>query len=157
MKEKRTKKLIVLDLDNTLIYASFFPLEGVRFLFHYSEYLTVYERPFARDFINKCQKGAEIVVFTTAIADYAKKVCKALEMKPKALLSRKDCAIAGDRFFKKLRKEWLDGYNEIIIVDDSPEVWDETAHQNCAFLVPERFMGEPGDAELKKIAKQLPK
>ena len=58
------KKLIILDLDNTLIYASFYKLPA-NILFKYSDYLTIYERPHAKEFIKKCLEeiGLEDLAF----------------------------------------------------------------------------------------------
>jgi phosphoserine phosphatase len=50
------KTLILLDLDHTLIYGSFAPSESAPLLFEYSQYLKVYERPYARQFIHHLQE-----------------------------------------------------------------------------------------------------
>jgi phosphoserine phosphatase len=49
-----TKTLFILDLDHTLIYGSFAEKESADLMFRYHKYLTVYERPLARELIKIC-------------------------------------------------------------------------------------------------------
>ena len=98
------KTLILLDLDHTLIYGSFAPSESAPLLFEYSQFLKVYERPQARNFIQKLENTGDIIVFTTAKEDYAMKICELLDIFYNQLLSRKDCKKVGDGFQKVLKK-----------------------------------------------------
>jgi len=72
--------LILLDLDHTLIYGSYATSESAPLLFSYSQYLNVYERPYARQFISHLQDLGDIIVFTTAKEDYAMKICELLDI-----------------------------------------------------------------------------
>ena len=85
------KKLILLDLDHTLIYGSYAATETADKLFKFNAYLSVYERPLARDLVLLCQQKGEIIIYTTALKTYAKKISKALKIYPLEILSRKDC------------------------------------------------------------------
>lgn len=152
---KKQNTLIILDLDQTLIYASFFYLEDLNLLLKYSGHLNIFERPHAREFVKKCVETGDIIVYTTAVADYAENVCDYLTLKYRELLSRKDCSISDDQYLKKLKKSWLEEYDRIFIVDDSPNIWEKEAFDRCTFLVPEPFVGDPDDKELIKLQKKL--
>ena len=142
------KTLILLDLDHTLIYGSFAPSESAPLLFEYSQFLKVYERPQARNFIQKLQSTGDIIVFTTAKEDYAMKICELLDIRPHQLLSRKDCKKVGDGFQKVLKKNWLDTYQRILIVDDSPNVWKTATSDSIHWIVPSEFRGDAADKGL---------
>lgn len=142
------KTLILLDLDHTLIYGSFAPNESAPLLFEYSQFLKVYERPQARNFIQKLQNTGEIIVFTTAKEDYALKICELLNIRPIQLLSRKDCKKKGDGFEKVLKKNWLDTYQKILIIDDSPSVWKTPPSDSIHWIVPSEFRGDATDEGL---------
>lgn len=142
------KTLILLDLDHTLIYGSFALSESAPLLFEYSQFLKVYERPQARNFIQKLQNTGDIIVFTTAKEDYALKICKLLDIRPNQLLSRKDCKKVGDGFQKVLKKNWLDTYQKILIIDDSPNIWKTPASDSIHWIVPSEFRGDAADKGL---------
>jgi RNA polymerase II subunit A small phosphatase-like protein len=140
--------LILLDLDHTLIYGSYATSESAPPLFSYSQYLKVYERPHARQFISHLQDLGDIIVFTTAKEDYAMKICELLDIRPNQLLSRKDCKKVGDGFQKALKKNWLDTYQRILIVDDSPNVWKTPPSDIIHWIVPSEFRGDAEDKGL---------
>jgi RNA polymerase II subunit A small phosphatase-like protein len=139
------KTLILLDLDHTLIYGSYATSESAPLLFSYSQYLNVYERPCARQFISHLQDLGDIIVFTTAKEDYAMKICELLDIRPHQLLSRKDCKKVGDGFQKVLKKNWLNSYEKILIIDDSPNVWKTPLSDSIQWIVPSEFRGEVTD------------
>jgi TFIIF-interacting CTD phosphatase-like protein len=149
-----SKNLFLLDLDHTLIYGSYGPEESAHLLFEYSQYLKIYERPFARELVRLLHEAGEVIVYTTAKKDYAEMICKYLSIQPKVLLSRMDCVSLKDRYIKVLKKEWMEAYNQVIIIDDSPQVWD-TQHFEVEWLVPKEFRGEKGDSELLIMIEKL--
>lgn len=138
------KTLFLLDLDHTLIYGSYAPSESAALLFSYSQYLKVYERPHARQFISQLQDLGEIIVFTTAKKDYAEKICELLYIQPLEILSRAQCKKVGDGYRKLLRKKWALSYDRIFIVDDSPQVW-ETGEASIHWIAPTEFRGDGAD------------
>lgn len=148
------KNLFLLDLDHTLIYGSYAPSEAAEFLFQYSPFLKVYERPFARDLIKTIQTRGDIIVFTTAKKDYAEGICEKLQINPLKILSRSHCEKKGSGFIKKLRKTWSNKYSQILIIDDSPQVW-ETNNSQVEFIVPKEFRGEKDDKELIKVIQKI--
>lgn len=144
------KKLIILDLDNTLIYASYSKLPS-KILFRYSKYLPIYERPHAKEFVQKCHTIGDVVVYTTAVKDYAEKVCQHLQIKPVELFTREDCLNFNGMYQKSIPEYLIDVYDDIVIVDDNPEIWDGKTHKNCLVIGVEPFTGNVGDDELMKI------
>lgn len=149
-----SKILFLLDLDHTLIYGSYAPSESADLLFEYSKYLKVYERPYAKELVLTLQDNGDIIVFTTAKHDYAKTICDLLNINPKVLLSRSDCMSNGDLYRKQIRKEWVDSYSYIVIIDDSPQVWD-TDECPVEWCIPKEFRGDRSDSELLTIIEKI--
>lgn len=149
-----SKKLILLDLDHTLIYGSYAETETANKLFKFNRYLSVYERPLARELVLLCQEKGDIIIFTTALKTYAKKISSSLQINPITILSRKDCTKNNESFKKNINPEWILSYDEIIVIDDSPNVW-----VNCPdfikFLVPKEFRGDARDLELQSIIDEV--
>ena len=95
------KLLIILDLDHTLIYGSFAETETAELLFRYHKYLTVYERPLARELVEICNKNEDVIVYTTALRRYAKMICISLGIKKIELLTRKNCILINRKHYKR--------------------------------------------------------
>lgn len=148
------KKLIILDLDHTLIYGSYAEKESAELLFHYSSFLKVYKRPFVEDLILACKELGDIIIYTTALKPYATKISKKLNIQPIEILSRKNCYLINGNIKKTLKKEWLNEYGKIIIIDDSPNVWINT-NDNIVFLIPDEFRGSANDVGLEKIITEV--
>ncbi len=145
------KKLIILDLDNTLIYSTFDKNLKSDVLFHFSQYMIVYARPFVREFISKCKAIGDIAVYTTATRDYAQKVCQYLEINPVELFTREDCLIVGDGYSKSVPDYYYDVYTHITIFDDIPDIWDFKSHQKCRVVGVPEYTGDWKDDALKRI------
>ena len=145
------KNLIILDLDNTLIFASSDLSLPADILFHYSRDLIIYERPFAKEFVTKCRNMGDVIVSTTAVHDYAKKVCENLHFEPVEMFTREDCQVKGNRYEKTVQERFFEVYHSITIVDDLPEMWDEKSHKKCRIIQVPPFMGEADDEVLRKI------
>lgn len=149
-----TKKLFLLDLDHTLIYGSYAASETADKLFKFNAYLSVYERPLARDLVLLCHEKGDIIIYTTALKTYAKKISNSLQIKPITILSRKDCNTKNDSFKKTINPEWIINYDEIIVIDDSPNVWVNYP-DSIVFLVPSEFRGDSADFELDSILEKV--
>jgi phosphoserine phosphatase len=145
-----SKKLILLDLDHTLIYGSYAETETANKLFKFNSYLSVYERPLARELILLCQEKGDIIIYTTALKTYAKKISRSLQINPITILSRKDCTKKNDSYKKNINPEWILNYDEIIVIDDSPNVW-VNCPDSIKFLVPKEFRGDARDLELQSV------
>ena len=144
----------MLDLDHTLVYGSYAENETADFLFQYNKYLKVYERPYARELIDLCKKNADIIVYTTALRPYALKICNRLNINPIELLSRKHCLYKNGCWQKKVKTEWVNEYDKIIIIDDSPNVWQDIP-TSIEILIPTEFRGSKNDFGLKEIITKL--
>ncbi len=148
------KTLCLLDLDHTLIYGSYAPSEETELLFTYSVYLKVYKRPFVDDFVRRLKTHfTDIIVYTTAKKDYAKEICRLLNIEEKLLLSRADCSSKNEKFYKDFQPDWGKSYEHISIIDDSPNVWLQTEAyaDKVQFVVPNEFRGEKNDCELEDL------
>lgn len=148
------KLLIILDLDHTLIYGSYAETETAELLFQYHKYLKVYKRHLAEDLVKLCQEKADIIVYTTALRRYAKKICNLLNIQPVELLSRKNCITVEGKLKKEIKPEWIANYNRIVVIDDSPNVWI-TNSDKINFLVPNEFRGDANDLGLEIILKEF--
>ena len=148
------KPLFILDLDHTLIYGSYAQTEPAEFLFQHNKYLKVYKRNLAEDLLRLCRDKGDIIVYTTALRGYAKTICKRLEINPTELLSRKHCKVKNGSHKKQLKQEWLENYEKIIIIDDSPNVW-LTENEKVDFLVPMEFRGDKNDTGLCEIIQKI--
>jgi TFIIF-interacting CTD phosphatase-like protein len=145
------KKLTILDLDNTLIYGSTRHNLSANVLFKYSQYLTIYERPFAKQLVQRCHEIGDVVVFTTAELEYAGKICEKLNIKPLVLFARENCLIDQGTYVKSVPYNYYRIYDSITIIDDSPKIWDWKAHKNCRIIGVSEFTGEVDDCELSEI------
>jgi len=148
------KKLIILDLDHTLIYGSYAENETAEFLFQYNQYLKVYKRSLVDELIQLCKINGDIVVYTTALKSYAFRICNKLNIKPVELLSRRNCIDNIGNWKKQIKKDWISKYDKIIVVDDSPNVWIDF-NEKVVFLIPNEFRGCKNDNGLMKIIEEL--
>lgn len=147
----KMKNLIILDLDNTLIYGTSNPGLSATILFQFSRHLIIYERPQAKEFVRKCHEVADVVVFTTAEREYAQKVCDNLDINPYELFTREDCLIENGWYIKSISIYYFDIYDQIIIIDDIPEIWDKVCRNRSRIIKVTEFTGDIKDDELGKI------
>jgi TFIIF-interacting CTD phosphatase-like protein len=148
------KQLILLDLDHTLIYGSYAEQESAPLLFQYNTYLRVYKRPLAEQLIAKCKVKGDIIIYTTALRPYANKIAIKLNIQPIEILSRKQCLFKNGGWKKKIKDEWINKYDKIIIIDDSPNVWQATP-STTEMLIPTEFRGSENDFGLEEIITKL--
>jgi hypothetical protein len=146
--------LILLDLDHTLIYGSYAPSEEAYKLFQFNPYLAVYERPLAKELVELCKNIGDIIIYTTALKTYATKISKTLNMQPIQILSRKNCLRINEQYRKQIDPTWMEMYETIIIIDDSPNVWINT-DDSIHFLVPTEFRGDANDSNLSEVIYRL--
>jgi len=155
------RKLLVLDLDETLLYATSERLSTSE-AFEVGPYY-VYVRPHLRPFVEFCAARFDIAVWTASSADYANTVAMQLFGsldRLKFLWSRTRCTIRYDRetheqyWVKDLKKIRRIGYalEQVIVVDDTPEK-HERNYGNLIRVRP--FEGELDDDELLFLAGYL--
>lgn len=155
------RKLLVLDLDETLVYADLQPLdrEADFRIFEYH----VYRRPYLDRFLRFCGARFRVAVWTSSSGDYAAEIVDRVFPEPEALefvWSRARCSIRFDPeereqyWQKRLKKLRRLGYalEQVIAVDDTPRKHE----QNYGNLVRVReFLGDPADDELLRLEAYL--
>lgn len=156
-----TRKLLVLDLDETLIHASERPLEHEAD-FELGAYF-VYRRPHLEEFLRFAFAHFEVGVWTSSGEVYAEGIVSAIfsEQRPAFVWAGRRCSLRRDfntdQYIatKRLAKLKSLGYalEQMIAIDDSPEKHG----QNYGNLVRvKEFNGETDDAELALLQKWLP-
>jgi TFIIF-interacting CTD phosphatase-like protein len=160
----RFPKLLVLDLDETLIHArgrgeAALPWPPQRQVAHYRVYL----RPGVREFMAAAlERFTAVGVWTSATPDYAVAMLDRIvdRRKLRFIYTRDTCTPRRDLerdetyFIKDIRK--LDGFGfddtQILIVDDKPRGL-ERSYGNLIGIRP--FLGDPDDRELGKLLRYL--
>lgn len=154
------KKLLVLDLDETLVHAIDSPLEYAED-FRVGPYF-VYQRPHLTDFIATVAQDFNVAVWTASGEAYAAQVIE--RVFPSGLLqfvwSSKRCTTVRDwatgnyTTIKNLAKLRRQGYalEHIIAVDDTSSRYGRS-YGNLVTV--REFVGDPNDAELLLLARYL--
>ncbi len=151
------KKLLILDLDETLIFAEETPLERKED-FRAGQFF-VYKRPYLQEFIEFCLEHFEVAVWTSSTKNYATVIVENIFPNPVELVffwARERCTMSFDfdeyQHFheKKMHKVRRQGYDlsKVIVVDDSPEKW-LNSYGNLVRVKP--FFGDKDDNELNKL------
>ena len=155
------RKLLVLDLDETLVFASEVPLgrpaDFIAGTYH------VYKRPFVDDFLLQVREWFWVAVWTSSSPNYAQAVVADLFPNPDELAfvwASDRCTTVYDPDLlqyhqtKKLEKLKRKGYRleNVIVVDDSPEK-HRSAYGNLVRVKP--YTGMPTDDELPNLTAYL--
>lgn len=170
--DKDTKPLLILDIDETLIYASKEEL-GYKTSFKLGKYF-IYKRPFLEEFINEVSKDFKLAVWSSATDDYVHEVVdklKPLDARLEFVWARSRCKEKFKSqvdeygyydpdprnhyyFVKPLKKVKRKGYEleRILIIDDTVSKSEEN-YGNVIYPTP--FYGEEDDNELILLAKYL--
>lgn len=157
------RKLLILDLDETLIYATEEKSEREPD-FIVGQYF-VYKRPFLQEFLEFCFENFEVAVWTTATKSYAEEILQTVlqeNQNLKFLWTRERCTFAFDEeerehfYVKKIYKLRRCGQKleSVIVIDDSPNVW-KCSYGNLVRV--KRFEGDEKDNELKLLPIYLEK
>ena len=155
------RKLLVLDLDETLIYANEHPLDRPAD-FEVAPYF-VYLRPGVESFLLRVAEIYRLGVWTSSSPAYAQAICSALFGKRIALefvWASDRCTPTRDftldkwsqsKHLKKLRRS---GYQleHVVVIDDSPEKHTKN-YGNLVQVLP--FEGDPTDGELALLLPYL--
>lgn len=155
------EKLLILDLDETLIYATDKGLE--RDCDFKTSFYFVYKRPFLDEFLSFCFSNFKVAIWTSAGKVFADEIVKVIIEKhgtPEFVWSNKKCT---PRFnpetyeiveTKNLAKVKNKGFplDLVIMVDDTPE----KLSRNYGNLVRvKEFTGQKEDSELKILIRFL--
>ena len=147
----RKDRLIILDLDHTLIYASYAESETASQLCEYDELLTIYERPYVREFISTCKKLGDVIIYTLSDRDYAELICDKLNIKPLEIMAGLGSYLGYEDIQKSIKSSWYKKYKDIVVIDDSPGLWRSSDREKARFIVPPEFMGDAHDDALRYI------
>jgi RNA polymerase II subunit A small phosphatase-like protein len=154
-------KLLILDLDETLIYSTTNELERPCD-FKVFDYF-VYKRPGVEDFISDCANWFQLAVWTSSGCDYAREIIQHIfpeSVQLQFVFTSERCTArfdgeSGKYFYSKpLKKIKRKGYslNQVLIVDDTPETFLQ--NYGNAILV-QKYEGFEEDRELFVLLKYL--
>ena len=163
------KPLLVLDLDETIIYSDYSAIPG---LFRFEKYgYHIHARPWLCPFLSDIRYYYDIGLWTAADESYAEAIADIYVrplLTPIFVWSRKRCALKrdldrDDRYYtgdggfnptKPLRKLKKFGYplKRTLIVEDDPKKVQQN-YGNAIYIKP--FEGDIEDDHLKKLAKYL--
>jgi len=122
---KKGKKCLVLDLDETLVHSSFKPVE-CDFVVPVEIEDQIYKvyvakRPFVDEFMKRCGELYEMVVFTASLAKYADPVLDLLDIHKVVdwRLFRESCSPYKGSYVKDMGRMGRD-IDTIMIIDNSP-------------------------------------
>ena len=151
-------KLLILDLDETLIYATERCLDR-KPDFLVGEYF-VYKRPYLDTFLQTCFDRFDVAVWTSSTSDYATEVVTEIFTAPQDLVfvwARDRCTRGFDPEFyeyyyrktlKKVKRRKGYALESIIAVDDTPQKWYQS-YSNLVRVQP--FEGDESDNELLQL------
>jgi carboxy-terminal domain RNA polymerase II polypeptide A small phosphatase len=156
-----SRKLLILDLDETLLYANERPLARPA-NFEVAAY-HVYLRPGLEAFLDAMSGVFRLAVWTSSSPAYASAICERVFAYRHALefvWARDRCTPERDFILdswshaKRLRKVRRRGYalDHVLMVDDSPEKHTRN-YGNLVRVTP--FTGDPADDELPALATYL--
>jgi carboxy-terminal domain RNA polymerase II polypeptide A small phosphatase len=152
-------RLLVLDIDETLVKASERQLNGAADL-RFREYF-VYPRPYLKEFLEYCFKNFDVGVWSSARERYVTFISEnifAEKYAPKFLWSERHCfrPSTGESSIKDLRALGRLGYlpEEILVVDDSPEKI-RLQPENLVHIKP--YDGQLDDRELLRMIEEIEK
>jgi RNA polymerase II subunit A small phosphatase-like protein len=154
-------RLIVFDLDETLVHATSVPLPYAH-SFKVSHYF-VYVRPFAFELIKFCASHFEVAVWSSSSERYVETVTAelfgtafpvAFSWAVSKCIQKIDPKSNGYVYIKDLRRALKCGFasDEIIMIDDSPE---KLQRQPTRLLCLPAFVGDPADVELLGVIERL--
>ena len=159
--ENIVKKLLILDLDETIIYATPKPLL-IQEDFKFDKYY-IYKRPLLKWFLVEISRHFDVGIWSSADDTYVSNIVNLIkpeELKLEITWGRSRCSYRRDMeldeyiYEKRLDKLKKRGYRleDLIIVYDTPEK-SRTNYGNAIYI--KEFLGEPNDEELKFLYEYL--
>ena len=152
---EKSNKLLILDLDETLIHATENKLE-MEEDFRFEQYY-VYKRPYLDTFFETIAMHFTIGIWSSADDNYVTEIVQRIKPETidlKITWGRSRCSVKRDydydqyNFEKRLDKLKKQGFRleQIIMVDDSPEK-TRNNYGNAVYI--KEFTGDKNDEELK--------
>jgi len=134
------RKLLVLDLDETLVHTSYSPILGAEYkskkgLFY------LYERPHLKDFLDRFFVEYDLAIWSASKAEYVRWIIRSTVLSDHQFVfvnSRKHCKrIFGKDGLVEYQKDltpYLSRYEKVVMLDDVPKM---VVRIECCIKVPE--------------------
>ena len=149
------KKLLILDLDETLIHSTYIDLK-LNQKPHKYKFFYIYQRPFLEEFMESVSLHFDLAIWSASKADYVKEIIKKTALsnyKFQFVYTRAKCKqiyLKGGtiRYLKKLElTPDCESYQKIVFLDDYPEMVNPI--EKCILV--KEFRGSEFDDELLKV------
>jgi RNA polymerase II subunit A small phosphatase-like protein len=166
-KYKYNDKLLILDIDETLIYSSEKQLDRLpdfELDFGLEKYF-VYKRPGLEEFILQCSKWFPLAIWTSSGSDYAREVIKNIftdnySLKLEFIFTTERCLFKRNpeldviEIFKPLKKVKRKGFSldSVLIVDDIAQTFKYNYGNG---ILVKKYRGEEDDIELFLLLRYL--
>jgi TFIIF-interacting CTD phosphatase-like protein len=155
------KKLLILDIDETLIYATEEPLDR-KAEFKVAQWY-VYCRPYLSEFLQFCFDNFKVAIWTSADPNYAEAIVANTMLTigtPEFVWARDRCTqgysveMREHYWIKDLKKVKRKGYSleHVLIIDDSREKTERNYGNHISIS---EFIGNNNDNELKLLTDYL--
>lgn len=138
-------KLMVLDLDETLIHTSYAPILGGK-LKDQRGFFYLYERPHLKEFLDRCIVEYDLAIWSASKADYIRWIVRATVLSEYQFVfvnTRQNCKRIygkdGRVEYQKDLTPYLFNYETVIMLDDVPKMITPI---DCCTKVPEYRGGE---------------
>ena len=157
-----SKKILILDLDETLVHSSFYPFNSddetdtnsdifFTILFN-NKYYDVYVllRPYFHQFLEKMSKLFDIYIFTASIKEYAEPLLIKLDKKNliKKKLFRENCTLSEDNKYIKDLNTLNENLKNVILLDNNPNSF---RYNKCNGIPIKTWHFDQKDKELIKL------
>ena len=156
-KERDGKKILVLDIDETLVYCSTNPIDSYDLAFEIVfkgdlQSIYVKKRPFLDEFLDTIGKNFYCIVYSSAQSVYLEKLISEIDKSGiiKNIYERSNCLRVNGFYIKDLSIFESDDLklNEMIILDDSIQAFAYQLNNGVPIL---KFDSKSEDNELKNI------
>ena len=157
-------KLLILDLDETLVHATANPLAHLAADFRVG-FFSVYERSNVRTFLSSCADLFTVAVWTSGSPDYAQEIVAQLWGERASDLLFVWASDRGSQGYDsemqeryprknltKVRRRYGWPLESVLVVDDTPQKWEQS-YGNLVRVSP--FEGDPTDDELPHLLTYL--
>ncbi|MFM7683655.1 MAG: HAD family hydrolase, partial [Bacteroidota bacterium] len=124
----KKSKLLVMDLDETLIHTAYAPIDGAE-IKSKRGYFYLYERPGLNEFLYRCSVEYDLAIWSASKADYVRWIIRATLLSDHSFVfvnTRKNCkriiGKGGRLEYLKDLTPYVDKYQKVIMLDDVPKM-----------------------------------
>ena len=152
---KKTKKTLILDLDETLVHSGFNPFtrkSDINLIINIDgrdHIINVLKRPYVDEFLKEISEYFEIIVFTASVSEYASPLLDKLDKNNylSGRLFRQDCLFNQGLYIKDLKRIGKD-LKDMIIIDNNPISYADNEDNGIPILT---WYDDLNDNELIKL------